>query len=173
MTSGPKVWRSPKIEVQQSPLGGRGVFAVQEIAAGEIVAVKAGHVVQTEEMDRLTEEVGDFGLQIHDDFFLAPRTAEEVDGMTVMINHSCDANVGFDGQVTYVALHPIPVGEELCHDYSMARTGAYRMKCQCSADDCRGVVTGDDWKLPEVQAKYGRYFQPHILARIANQLDNH
>lgn len=161
-----KVWRSPKIEVRESALGGKGVFAAEPIAAGEIVAVKVGHVVDTVEMERLTETVGDFGLQIHDDVFLAPRTIEEVADMVVMINHSCDANVGFEGQVTYVAIRAIAADEELCHDYAMMRTTPYELSCLCGADDCRQVVTGDDWKLPEVQSKYGRYFQPHILSRL-------
>ncbi len=166
MQHNPKVWRSPKIEVRQSELGGRGVFATEAIDAGEVVAVKVGHVVNTEEMARLTEEVGDFGLQIHDDVFLSPRTAEEVDDMVVMINHSCDANVGFEGQVTYVTIKPVAADEELCHDYAMMRTTPYELECRCGADDCRGTVTGNDWQNPAVQEKYGRFFQPHILRRL-------
>ncbi len=166
MTEPIGVWRSPKTTVQTSPLGGRGLFAVEPIVAGEIIAVKVGHVVDTIEMERLTAEVGDFALQIHDDVFLAPRTVDEIDRYTVMMNHSCDANVGFDGQVTYVAIRAIGAGEELCHDYAMARTSTYSLDCACGVDDCRGTVTGDDWALPEVQAKYGRWFQPHILRRI-------
>lgn len=163
-----RVWRSPKVEVRTSPIGSgseRGVFASEPIAVGEVVAVKVGHVVQTEEVTRLTEEIGDFSLQIHDDFFLSPRTAEEVDDVVIMINHSCDANVGFEG-VTYVAIREIAADEELCHDYAMMRTAPYHLDCLCGATDCRGTVTGDDWKLPEVQAKYGRWFMPHILRRI-------
>lgn len=163
-----KVWRSPKIEIRESRLGGLGIFATEPIKTNEIVAVKVGHVVQTEEMERITAEIGDFGLQIHEDLFLTPRTKDEVDDMVVMINHSCDANVGFDGQVTYVAIKPIPADSELCHDYAMMRTTSYRLDCLCGAANCRGVVTGDDWALPEVQQAYGQYFQPHILKRIRN-----
>lgn len=168
MQNNPKVWRSPKIEVRESELGGRGVFAKEALPAGEIVAVKVGHVVDTEEMARLTADVGDFGLQIHDDVFLTPRTADEVADMVVMINHSCDANVGFEGQVTYVTIKPVAADEELCHDYAMMRTTPYELDCLCGAADCRGTVTGDDWQLAEVQAKYGRFFQPHILRRITS-----
>lgn len=142
------------------------MFAIEGIETGEIVAVKVGHVMRTKEMDRVTAEIGDFGLQIHDDFFLAPRTQAEVEDMVVMINHSCDANVGFEGQVTYVAMRPIPANEELCHDYAMMRTTNYQLQCLCGAAQCRGVVTGDDWQLPAVQAAYGNYFQPHILKRL-------
>jgi hypothetical protein len=30
-------------------------------------------------------------------------------------------------------------------------------------------VTGDDWKLPELQQRYGRHFLPHILEKIDAQ----
>jgi len=162
-----RVWRSPKVRIGEHSVAGRGIFATEAIAAGEIVAVKVGHVVDTAEMETLTRTVGDFSLQIHDDVFLAPRTAEEVDDMVVMINHSCDANVGFDGQVTYVAIRDIPVGDELCHDYAMMRTAPYQLECACGAGVCRGVVTHNDWKLPEVQERYAGWFQPHIATRIS------
>lgn len=160
-----QVWRSPKVEVRTSPMGGRGVFAREPIEQGEVVAVKVGHVVQTAEVLRLTEEIGDFSLQIHDDFFLSPRTAEEVDDSVIMINHSCDANVGFEG-VTYVAIRDIELDEELCHDYAMMRTAPYELDCLCGATTCRGVVTHHDWARADVQAQYGRWFMPHILRRI-------
>ncbi len=166
-SSGVRVWRSAKLEVRSRSLSGRGIFAIEPIAAGELVATKVGHVVNTSEMERLTEEIGDFGLQIHEDTFLTPRTAAEVEQMAVMINHSCDANVGFDGQVSYVALRNIAVNEELCHDYAMARTAPYRIEqCRCGTALCRGTVTNEDWRLPELQTRYGRHFMPHILHRI-------
>lgn len=165
--AGPRVWRSPKVEVRADSSAGRGVFATEPIPAGEIVAVKVGHVLDFAEVERVTADIGDFSLQIDDDIFLSPTRADEVDDMVIMINHSCDANVGFDGQVSYVAIRDIAPDEELCHDYAMARTAPYRLDgCRCSADDCRGTITHEDWKLPAVQAKYGRFFMPHILRRM-------
>lgn len=160
-----RVWRSPKVERRDSALSGRGLFAIEPIAAGEPVAVKAGHVVDRDEADRLRVDVGDFALQIHDDLFLAPRSTDEIDDTVVCINHSCEANVGFEG-VVYVALRAIEADEELCHDYALARWGDYSLSCRCGAPACRGTVTGDDWRLPEVQARYGLHFMPHILRRI-------
>ena len=165
-----RVWRSDKVEVRESPLSGDGLFAREPIVANEVVAVKAGHVVDTAEVLRLTERIDDFSLQIHDELFLSPRTIAEVDDLVVHINHSCDANVGFEG-IAYVAMRDIEPGEELCHDYALARSAPYSMACRCGARDCRGTVTGDDWKLPAVQAKYGHYFMPHILKRIRADKD--
>ena len=117
-----KTWRSPKIRVSDDTLAGRGVVAIEDIARDEIVAIKAGHVITRAELADATAAAGDMALQIDDDFYLAPREPEDVDNMSVFINHSCDPNVGFRGQVVYVAMRDIAAGEELCHDYAMERS---------------------------------------------------
>ena len=152
--------------MRESHLGGRAVFANASIAKDEPVAVKVGHVVGFDEVERLTEAIGDFSLQIAEGLFLSPRHADEYDAMVVHINHSCDANVGFQGNVTYVAVRDIDAGEELCHDYAMARVEPYRLDCLCGTDVCRGTVTESDWREPDVQARYAGYFMPHVQARI-------
>jgi hypothetical protein len=161
-----KTYRSPKIEVREDSLEGRGVIALQDIARDEIVAIKAGHVVTADEIERVTAEVGDFALQIDDGFYISPRSADEVDEMTVFINHSCDPNIGFRGQVVYVAMREIKAGEELCHDYSMERSDNYALDCRCGSSRCRGKVTGQDWKLPELQRLYGKYFSIYLCNKI-------
>ncbi len=157
-----KTWRSPRIEVHSDTLAGRGVVAIANIAKDEIVAIKAGNIITREELQQATAEAGDMALQIEDDFYLAPQSPDEVEAMSVFINHSCDPNVGFRGQVVYVAMRDISAGEELCHDYSMERSDAYRLDCHCGSPLCRGKVTGQDWKLPELQARYGDYFSVYI-----------
>ena len=157
-----KTYRSPKIEVREDTLAGRGVVAITDIARDEIVAIKAGHIISGGEIEQVTAMAGDMALQIDDDFYLAPRSPDEVDHMSVFINHSCEPNVGFRGQVVYVAMRDIRAGEELCHDYSMERTDDYVLDCHCGSALCRGKVTGQDWKLPELQQRYGDYFSIYI-----------
>ena len=161
-----RCYRSPKIEVCSGALEGRGVFATQEIEEGEVVAVKAGHIVTADQLAQITSSVGDYALQIHDRFYLSPTTKEEIAGMTIFINHSCDPNVGFDGQITYVAMRDIEPGVELCHDYAMERTDSYSLDCLCGSELCRGTVTGEDWKIPELQRRYRDYFSSYILRKI-------
>jgi SET domain-containing protein len=161
-----KTYRSPKTEVRSSPLGGRGLFAREEIFEGEVVAVKAGHILRAEEVFEVTKSVGDYTLQIHDDFFLGPRLPEEIEDVVIFINHSCDPNVGFGGQITYVAMRNVNAGEELCHDYAMERTLKYELKCLCGSDMCRGTVTSEDWKREDLQKRYGNYFSSYILRKI-------
>jgi hypothetical protein len=157
-----KTWRSPKIEVRDNTLAGRGVVAIADIAKDEIVAIKAGNIITRAEIEQATINAGDMALQIDDDFYLAPRNVEEVDEMSVFINHSCDPNVGFRGQVVYVALRDIDSGEELCHDYAMERSDDYLLDCRCRSPLCRGKVSGEDWKIPELQQRYGDYFSIYI-----------
>jgi hypothetical protein len=157
-----KTYRSPKIEVREDTLAGRGVIAIADIACDEIVAIKAGHIITCDEIEQVTAMAGDMALQIDDDFYLAPRSPDEVDDMSVFINHSCEPNVGFRGQVVYVAMRDIRAGEELCHDYAMERADNYLLDCHCGSALCRGKVTGQDWKLPELQQRYGDYFSIYI-----------
>ncbi len=164
--SGMKTYRSPKIEVRDDTLAGRGVVAKADIFRDEVVAIKAGHVVGRDEIEQVTATAGDYALQIDDDFYIAPRVPDEVLDMSVMINHSCDPNVGFRGNVVYVALRNIAAGEELFHDYAMERSDNYTLDCRCGSKLCRGKVTGDDWKLPELQRRYGDYFSAYLRRKI-------
>ena len=161
-----KCYRSPKIEVRYGGLQGRGVFATEKIEQGEVVAIKAGHIVTADQLPGITATVGDLALQIHDRFYLSPIAKEEIDRLTIFINHSCDPNVGFDGQITYVAMRDIEPEEELRHDYAMERTDDYSLECRCGSDICRGRITGEDWKNPELQQRYGSYFSSYVLNKI-------
>ena len=166
-----KTWRSPKMEVRDDTLSGRGVVAIEAIEKDEIVAIKSAHIVTRKDMDRISTEVGDLALQIDDDFYLSPTSPDEIDDMSVFINHSCDPNIGFRGQIVYVAMRDIEAGEELCHDYSMERSDDYFLECRCGSPLCRHQVTGDDWKLSELQSRYGQYFSIYLLDKInAKQL---
>jgi hypothetical protein len=83
------------------------------------------------------------------------------------LNHSCEPNLGLQGQIVYVALRDIAVDEELTFDYAMNDDDPNEiMKCQCGAESCRRVITGVDWKKPEIQRKYNGYFSWFIQRRI-------
>lgn len=40
------------------------------------------------------------------------------------------------------------------------------MKCLCGVENCRGLVTGNDWKLKELQDQYKNYFSPYLNEKI-------
>ncbi len=163
-----RCYRSPKIEIRLSALAGRGLFATEKITLGEVIAIKAGHIVNSDQITEITTSVGDYALQINDHFYLSPVLMEELERMAVLINHSCNPNVGFDGQITYIAIKDIAPGEELCHDYAMERTDSYSLDCLCGSKHCRHTITGNDWKIPELQLRYGSYFSSYILRKIVS-----
>jgi hypothetical protein len=167
-----KSYRSPKVKVREkSQIQGKGVFAVSAISKGEVVFIKAGHIVDESSANALEARLGEYCLQIDDHFFLCPTTPEEVLSTAIYVNHSCEPNVGPRGQVTFVALRDIQAGEELCHDYAMTTDREYYLTCQCGTPSCRGVITGKDWKRNDLQEKYGKNFAYYILRKIENGKD--
>jgi hypothetical protein len=82
-------------------------------------------------------------------------------------NHSCDANLGLRGEITFVALRDIGPGEELTHDWCMTDDDDYSVSCACGAAFCRGTLTGKDWRRPDLQKKYRGYFSAYLAEKIA------
>jgi uncharacterized protein len=95
-----------------------------------------------------------------------PTTEDEREGGMMHLNHSCEPNLGLQGQIVYVALRDIGFDEELTFDYAMNDDEPYEMKCRCGTVSCRGTITGVDWKRPEIQRKYDGYFSWFIQRRI-------
>src|SRR4030095_16689361 len=119
----PLSYLSPKTEVCESKIHGRGLFARTEIAKDEIVAVKGGHIVDGRTLrERITAVLGPVEIQIDDNLFIAPLTNEERELSMLYLNHSCDPNLGMRGEITFVAMRGIHAGEELTHDWAMTMT---------------------------------------------------
>jgi uncharacterized protein len=164
----PLSYRSPKTEVCDSKIHGRGLFATSDIAKHEIVAVKGGHIVNRQTLRReVTPRLGPIEIQIDHDLFIAPVTDEERELSMLYSNHSCDPNLGIRGQITFVAMRDIRPGEELTHDWAMTDEDDYSIKCNCGAANCRKVLTGKDWQRPELQARYVGYFSAYLACKIA------
>jgi uncharacterized protein len=157
---------SPKVEKRKSPIHGRGLFAKQKIDAGEIVVVKGGYILTKTERDRIGRELGPSEIQIAEDLFIGPATRREREGGMMHLNHSCEPNLGIQGQIVYVALRDIAEDEELSFDYAMNDDEPDEMQCRCRAPSCRGTITGHDWRKPEIQKKYDGYFSWFIQRRI-------
>src|SRR5882724_5917397 len=159
---------SPKTEVRESKIHGRGLFATADIAKDEVVAVKGGHIVDRETLRReIAPRLGPVEIQIDDDLFIAPVTDEERELSMLYSNHSCNANLGMRGEITFVALRDIRAGEELTHDWATTDDDDYSVQCNCGSAQCRGTLTGKDWQRPELQERYTGYFSVYLAAKIA------
>jgi len=166
----PFSYRSLKTQVRESKIHGRGLFATADIARDEIVAVKGGHIVDRETLrHKVTPRLGPVEIQIDDNLFIAPVTDEERELSMLYSNHSCDANLGIRGEITFVAMRDIRADEELTHGWAMTDGDDYSVGGKCGAPNCRGILTGKDWQRPELQRRYAGYFSAYLGEKIARQ----
>jgi SET domain-containing protein len=163
----PLSYRSPKTEVRESKIHGRGLFAIADIAKDEVVAVKGGHIVDGKTLrEKITPRLGPVEIQIDDDLFITPVTDEERELSMLYSNHSCDANLGMRGEITFVAMRDIRPNEELTHDWATTDDDDYSVECKCGTSRCRGLLTGKDWRRPDLQKRYAGYFSPYLVRKI-------
>jgi uncharacterized protein len=153
-------WINPDVEVRASTIEGNGLFAKRPFPTGEAVLVLGGIVIDDRELAKLRPRsslaVGE-GLNL----------MQADDDPAQYGNHSCDPNCWMADQVTVVARRPISADEEITQDYSLMTVAPeWEMVCRCGTHLCRGLVSGGDWQLPELQARYRGHFSPFIDRRI-------
>lgn len=163
----PLSYRSPKTEVRESKIHGRGLFATADIGKDEIVAVKGGHIVDRKTLrEKITPFLGPVEIQIGDDLFVAPVSDDERELSMLYLNHACDPNVGVRGEITFVSMRVIRAGEELTHDWAMTDDDDYSEECNCGTANYRKVLTGKDWQRSDLQKRYAGYFSAYLAHKI-------
>jgi uncharacterized protein len=155
-----------------STIQGRGLIAVAPIAAGELVAIKGGHIVSTAALASLPQRLRNSEVQIADGFHLAAVDEAEYEPVMLFLNHSCEPSVGFAGNTVLVAMRDISPDEELTTDYALFDDSDETMQCQCGTSSCRGMISGRDWQRPDLQRKYGSYFSTYLQRRFAGPPDH-
>ncbi len=169
-------WMNPSVEVRETLETGRGIFAIKNISKGDLISVFGGYVITRAEELELPDEFNDEGVQISEDLILGIKSEADLEDASY-INHSCNPNAGYNGQIFLVAMHDIKNGEEITFDYAMClyqseNEKKYSFKCFCGALNCRKIITDNDWKIPELQKKYDGYFQWFLQKRINDKNDN-
>lgn len=157
---------SPKATVKASAIHGQGLFAVEPIAKGEIVCVKGGYILDREALKAMPTWYRAAEIQIAADLFIGPRQEGERSGSMIFSNHSCDPNIGVQGQIVFVAMRDINAGEELTHDWATTDDDEYELECKCGSTSCRKLITGKDWRNPDLQQKYRGYFSSYLDQKI-------
>jgi hypothetical protein len=164
----PTGYVSPKLVGRRDEVkGGRGVFARVEISAGEMLVVWGGEIVTAGQLAVLPKaQRHRLCLQVEEGLFLM--TTRE--GPSDWVNHSCDPNAGLCGQIVLVAMRPIEPGEEICFDYAMTDSYPYdEFDCQCRSPICRRRITGNDWRIEDLQKRYVGFFSPYLEQRIGRE----
>jgi hypothetical protein len=90
-----------------SGIEGRGLAALAPIGAGETVAIKGGHIVTAAALQSLPERLQNSEIQIADGIHLVALEEAEYEPVMLFINHSCEPNVGFAGNIVPPARPPV------------------------------------------------------------------
>ncbi len=164
----PRSWLDPRLEVRSSPIEGFGLFAAAPIRAGEVVIVWGSRPITDDELHAIEARWRATGT---------PYSCAAIgEGLSLLQddddplrygNHSCGPNLWLADALTEIARRNIAADEELTFDYALATVVPWQMECRCGAPLCRGVITGDDWRRTDLQARYRGHFSPFIDARIA------
>jgi SET domain-containing protein len=140
-----------RIQTRRSGVHGNGVFAVQNLAEGEVLIEYVGQIISWKEA--LRRHPHDPSDPNHTFYFHIDENrvidAKYGGNSSRWINHSCAPNCEADedeGRVFIKALRNIKAGEELFYDYGLIIDAPYTKKlkaeypCWCGAPNCRGTL---------------------------------
>jgi SET domain-containing protein len=140
-----------RIGVKASGVHGKGMYALQDIPAGEVLIEYKGEVIGWQEaLDRHPHDPSD----PHHTFYFSLEDGNCIDAKfggndARWINHSCAPNCEADevrGRVFIKALKNLKAGAELFYDYGLVIDERYtaklkaQYKCLCGAKKCRGTM---------------------------------
>lgn len=161
-------WVHPALTEGSTTSCGKCIIASQNLPQGTLLLVYGGQVMTLEEFEALSDYMQNFPYQVEETLLIGPRDESEL-GVGERLNHSCAPNAGFQGAIHVVAIRDIKAGESVTIDYATcvsADHGAFVMPCKCGEKTCRGVITGQDWRQQEIQARLYAYFQPYLQRKI-------
>ncbi len=140
--------------VRNSPVHGRGVFALADLPAGAMLFEYKGQRLSWKEAQRAYEKSS---AEDGHTFFFGLDDGRVIDGArggnsARWLNHSCAPNCEAeqDGERVFIrAIRAIGKGQELFIDYQLTvegrRTAALKRlyACRCQAKQCRGTMLSD------------------------------
>lgn len=168
MSNIPFSWIRPDVIAKNTKYG-MGLFATKEIQRGELIIAFGGYIFNGDFLKNLPKHLQEHPFQVDDDLFFGQVKDEEL-SIVDYLNHNCEPNCGFKGQAFIVAMRKINIGEEVTIDYAMCTSSNLLrdFDCLCGANICRGAITFNDWKIPQLQDKYRGHFQFYLEEKIKN-----
>lgn len=121
------------VEVRQSGIHGRGLYALHEFAPGDVVLRwDTSKLISREEQSLMPLDERKYTHPFDETRMMIVQPPER------FVNHSCDNNTVVR-DFCDVAIKPIAVGEEITSDYGSDGSGV-SFECLCRSQNCRGVV---------------------------------
>lgn len=162
----PDCWLHPALQPGPSSIAGWGLFARTPIEAATVVSILGGRLITGPELGTIIATADHYidTVQITDALHLVLPPGTD-NGLG---NHACDPNLWWAGPYELAARRDIEVGEELTNDYATSTAADdFVMPCACGRPRCRQVITGHDWRLIELQQRYGDHWTPALLGLIS------
>jgi uncharacterized protein len=146
-------WISPKARKGiSSGIAGRGLFATEQIGAGEIVAVKGGHIVTTTQLRQLPDPLPNSEIQIADSYTLW-RIARGIRAGDAVHQPLLRTQRRFRRQRCPDRHARSARRRELTTDYALFDDYEGRMTCHYNTASCRRVIDGHDWRRTDLQRR--------------------
>lgn len=160
-------WLNPKLSVRASAIAGLGLFAIAPVEPGEECCRLAGELMTDERFRAYIADRARYSALAVDERL---HLVQSDDDPTKKGNHSCDPNMWLADTLIVVARRPIAAGDEATIDYALLTVEpTWSMECNCGSTLCRELVTGEDWRLPELRARYEGHWSPFIERRIRTE----
>ena len=138
--------RIVRVEVRQSSVHGRGVYAAQFIPKGTRIIEYTGERTSWEAAPNDEDDPHTFNFGLDNGKVINP----EIGGNDARwINHSCDPNCETaeeDDRIFIDSMRDIQTGEELFYDYALeidepiTEESKKKYACHCGSSKCRGTM---------------------------------
>jgi hypothetical protein len=168
------------IELRRSRIEGVGGGAIGEVSIGQRIASGIhesdyGCLIAWSKFSGLDknvqEKINAFCIGTPDGFI--PPDDLDFNRLSIewYFNHSCDGNLGFNEEGDFATRKNIRRGEELTYDYALAESNPdFHMECKCGASNCRGIITGNDWRDPAFRAGNLNWMLPRLRLSAATAI---
>ena len=141
-----------EVNVKRTGKKGHGLFAAQDVRAGEFVMEYCGEVLHEDAYAERKQRYHDEGRSHY--YFMTLSSSETIDATLRgnegrFLNHSCAPNcetqkwmVRGELRIGIFATRDVQAGEELTIDYKFERFGEKPSRCYCMAGACCGWIGG-------------------------------
>ncbi|KAL6071788.1 SET domain-containing protein-lysine N-methyltransferase [Balamuthia mandrillaris] len=174
-------WTHPDVIARKSALHGTGMVATKVIPQGTVVwkasEKERDFWFHQDEISTWSEEDQRVfhinAYQVAEGWWsgCTPGIKEEDRDISEYMNHSCEPTCWFVDDDTMVATRDIQPEEEITYDYATSETAnSVHVKagwqCRCGSKLCRGRLTGEEWKDPELRQRYHGHFTSFVQKLI-------
>jgi hypothetical protein len=141
------------LQICETEEKGRGLFASRKLTPNDLVMSARALSVNSRQCSHSIQNGWDRHVVM--------------DLPAILINHSCDANVGVRdndlGAFDFFALRDIAKGEELVWDYNASEWEiSTQFQCACGSPRCRGMLRGFKHDGEHVRDTYGPFYASYL-----------